>query len=232
MFMRRKLAALSAGVLVILGGGAYLAYDYYAGNHVAIQEVIPADAPVEAAAGPVDAEQLNGDWSLASDSKVYFSVTTSKETVNFEGSSVKGNWQLDTSDPAKVSAEAVLDVNTLQSGNSQRDGHVKGTRFLDAEQFPEAKFTVKTFDNLPAEWKEGEQVAFKMTGTLTVKGISKDVTFDSKAVYNQGAISMEGSSVVTFNDFGMENPHTVLLDTENNITVELRLILEKASDSV
>lgn len=98
---------------------------------------------------------------------------------------------------------------------------------MNAAQFPEAVFTLKDFGNFPQEWKEGEKVSFDMNGTLTVKGISKDVTFKSEAMYSQGVISMEGSAVVTFDDFGMQNPHTVLLDSQNDVTVQLRLQLER-----
>ncbi|WP_028611445.1 YceI family protein [Paenibacillus harenae] len=222
-----KKTVISLGALVVLAGGGYFAYDYYAGNHVTIQEVIPADAPVQAGTAAVDPTELNGEWTIQPDSKVYFSVTTSKETVNFEGAAVNGSWTIDTVDPAKMSAQGVVDINALQSGNSQRDGHVKGEGYLDAAANPEATFTVNSFENFPQEWTEGAAAAFAMNGTLTVKGVSKDVTFDAEALYSQGSFKMEGSTVVTFNDFGMKNPHTVMLDTQNDVTVQLQLNLNK-----
>lgn len=223
--MNKKMVAFAAGVLVVLGGG-YAAYDYFAGNHVTIQEAIPAAAPAQSGTS-VAASQLDGVWSIRPDSKVYVSVTTSKETVNFEGSSVQGSWTVNTSDFSQMKAEAKLQIDSLQSGNAQRDNHVQGEKFLNAAQYPEAVFTLQDFANFPQEWKEGERVSFDMNGTLTVKGISKDVTFKSEAMYNQGVISMEGSAVVTFDDFGMQNPHTVLLDSQNDVTVQLRLQLER-----
>lgn len=230
--MNVKKAAISLGVLVVLAGGAYGLYDYYAGNHVEIQEVIPADAPVQTDSGTagtaaVEPGDVNGEWTIQPDSKVYFSVTTSKETVNFEGASVTGNWMIDTDDLTKMSGQGVVDVNALQSGNTQRDGHIKGPQYLDASANPEATFTVKSFENFPKEWKEGAKATFTMNGTLTVKGISKDVAFATEALYTQGAFKMEGSTIVTFDDFGMKNPHTVVLDTENEVTVQLRLNLYK-----
>lgn len=227
MKMKLKLAAVVAGAIIVLGG-AYYAYDYYAGNHVTIQEAVPASAAASqggAAAAAVDAGKLNGDWTIQQNSKVYFSVTTSKETVNFENGTVKGNWVINTADPSKMSAEAAVGIDALQSGNSQRDGHIKGADYLNAQSFPEAKFTLKSIDNFPKEWKEGEKVSFNMTGTLTVKDKSKDVTFKTDAVYNQGVINLGGSTVVTFADFGMKNPHTVVLDTQNDVKITLSLIM-------
>ncbi|KZE74847.1 hypothetical protein AV654_28280 [Paenibacillus elgii] len=224
--MKLKLVAFAVGAVIVVGGG-YAAYDYYAGNHVAVQNVIPANASAQAAGGAVEASKLDGQWNISADSKVYFSVTTSKETVNFEGSAVKGSWVLHSSDPSKMKAEAALDLKSISSGNSQRDEHVRGEKFLNAAANPEAKFTLKSIENFPKTWKEGEKVSFDMTGTLTVNGKPKDVTFKSDAVYSQDAIRMEGSTVVTFEDFGLKNPHAVVVSTENNVTVQLRLILKK-----
>jgi polyisoprenoid-binding protein YceI len=226
MDMRKTL--LSIGVLAVLAGGGYAAYDYYAGNHVTIQQVIPTNASAPSNAAAVGAVKLDGLWTIQPESKVYLSVTTSKETVNIEGASVKGTWTIDTTDSSKMKAEGIVDTTVLQSGNPQRDNHVKGTDSLNVAAFPEAKFTVKTFENLPQEWKEGTKATFKMTGTLTIKGISKDVTFTSDALYSQGSFNIEGSTVVTFADFGMKNPHTVLLETQNDVTVQLRLVLKKS----
>lgn len=224
--MNRKTIWISAGLLVVLLGGAYGAYDYFAGNHVEIQSVIPAQAAAGGASGEViAADKLNRAWMIQQGSQAYFSVTTSKETVNFAGKSVKGSWNLNLNDPAKNTANGTVEIAALDSGNAQRDNHVKGADYLNAGQFPESTFTVKSFEKLPKEWKEGTSVPFLMAGTLTVKGISKDVTFESEAVYDKGTIKMEGDTVITFADFGMKNPHTVMLDTQNNVTVKLSLIL-------
>ncbi|NEW07880.1 YceI family protein [Paenibacillus sp. SYP-B3998] len=223
--MKKKLVGFAVGAVIILGG-AYYAYDYYAGNHVTIKEAIPVTATSNAASTKtVDVGVLNKEWSIQPDSKVYFSITTSKEKVNFEGGAVKGNWTLNVTDPAKMNAEAFVSIDNLQSGNSQRDGHVKGEDFLNAQAFPEAKFKLKSIDQFPKKWKEGEKISFNMTGTLTVKDKSKDVTFKTDAVYNQGVINLGGSTVITFDDYGMKNPHAVVLETENNIIITLSLLL-------
>ncbi|MEK3913202.1 YceI family protein [Paenibacillus sp. FSL H7-0331] len=229
--MNIRKTVLALGVAAVLIGGGYAAYDYYAGNHITIQQVIPAAAtssasvPTNSMTAAVPAK-LDGLWTIQPASKVYLSVTTSKETVNIEGASVKGTWVINTAEPNLMKAEGIVDTTVLQSGNPQRDNHVKGNDSLNTAKFPEAKFTVKSFDNFPKEWKEGSKVSFTMTGTLTIKDIAKDVTFTSEALYSQGALNVEGSTVVTFADYGMKNPHTVLLEAQNNVTVQLRLVLK------
>lgn len=230
-----KLATIITVIVIVAGGGiGYYAYDYYAGNHVEVKDVIgtsnsaangsPASGTPASAAAPAD---VNGTWSIQSASEVYFSVTTSKETVNFSVKPVTGSWTLNTAEPAQNKAEGAVDLTGLSSGNGQRDSHIKSNDYLMVDQHPKATFTVKSFENLPKEWSAGVTESFKMTGTLTVRGIAKEVTFDTKAQLDQGQLKLEGQTVVTFEDFGLKNPHTVVLSTQNDITVQLRLVLAK-----
>lgn len=227
--MNVKLVSITAVLAVAAAVGGYSAYDYYAGNHVEVKEVISTNVTsAPGAAKTVDASQVNGSWSIQPESEIYFSVTTSKETVNFVGKTVKGSWLLNTADSSGNKAEGKVDMAAFSSGNNQRDTHIKGKDYLAVDQFPEAVFTAKSFGKLPSEWKEGETVTVPISGTLTIKGISKDVTFDSKVQLSGGQLKLEGNTIVTFEDYGMKNPHTVVLNTENNITVQLRLLLNKA----
>ncbi len=229
-----KLATIITAIVIVAGGGiGYYAYDYYAGNHVEVKDVISAPTTsggtqgAATAATPAAAADVNGTWNIQSASEVYFSVTTSKETVNFSVKPVTGSWTLNTADPTQNKAEGTVELSGLSSGNGQRDNHIKGSDYLQVEQHPKATFAVKSFENLPKEWKAGVTESFKMTGTLTVRGIAKDVTFDTKAQLDGTQLKLEGQTVVTFEDYGMKNPHTVVLSAQNDVAVQLRLVLSK-----
>ncbi|MEK4853508.1 YceI family protein [Paenibacillus sp. FSL H7-0756] len=238
--MKKKTIALAAAVVVIAGAvTAFLLLNKSLGNNVEIESVIPAQsqgtetqkagtANAAAATGAaVTAEQLNGTWTIADTSKVYWSVTTSKETVNFVDPSVKGTWNVNLEDASAMKGEGTVEMSALDSGNGQRDEHVKGTDFLSVTEFPQSTFEVKSFSELPKEWTEGTAVPVKLEGTLIVKGVQKDVTFDSQALYSGGQLMLSGTTMVTFEDFGMSNPHSIVLDTENNLEVRLELTLSK-----
>ncbi|WP_169084148.1 YceI family protein [Paenibacillus sp. PL91] len=228
--MKKKgivLIASSIGVVALIGG--FIAYDYFVGNRVEIQEVIPASAPAQAASVDVSADALNGTWSIAQPSNVYFSVKTSKEEVNFSMNAVEGSWLVDLENPSVMSGEGVVDLASVTSDNPTRDSHIKEAKFLDVANYPDASFKVKSFENVKSDWKEGETVPLTIAGTLEVKGQTKDVTFASQALYSDNTLKLSGTTTVQFSDFGMENPHTVVLDTENDLTVRLELNLEKQS---
>lgn len=235
-----KKLSIVVAIVVVLLGGVYWVYDSLTGNHVDIESVIAANSTDEAS--PVssvsnvdttssestgDSASPDGAWAIQPDSKVYFSVTTSRETVNYEMDQLAGSWTVNTTDPAQSTAEGTVDLTSLDSGNSQRDGHVTGSQLLDIAQFPDATFKATSFEGLPSELTDGATFPLTINGEMTVKGMTKPVVFTGQAAYQQGALKLEASTVVTFGDFGMTNPHTVIMDTENNLTVELRLIFGK-----
>ncbi|XEC94263.1 YceI family protein [Paenibacillus tarimensis] len=236
--MKKKSKLLiAAGILIAGAVGGYTAYGKFVGNNVEIESVIPAQGQVdgssnggasESLATAVSSSELNGSWAIADASKIYWSVTTSKETVNFVNDSVQGSWNVNVDDISAMSGEGTVDMTALDSGNGMRDGHVKDERFLAVDTYPEATFKAESFSGLPAEWEEGVAVPVEMTGTLTVRGVEKEVTFASEAMYSGGQLVLSGTTTVLFSDFGMENPHTVVLETENELEVRLELVLDKA----
>ncbi|WP_019913409.1 YceI family protein [Paenibacillus sp. HW567] len=236
---KKTIAIVAAGVVVIGAITAFTLLRNSLGNNVEIESVIPAqtqgtangtssaNGAASSAGAAVTAEQLNGAWKIADTSKVYWSVTTSQETVNFVDPSVTGTWNVNLDDASAMTGEGTVEMSALDSGNGQRDEHVKSADYLSATEFPQSTFVVKSFSELPAEWTEGTAVPVQLQGTMTVKGIAKDVTFDSQAVYSGGQLMLSGKTTVTFADFGMANPHSIVLDTENNLEVRLELVLAK-----
>ena len=68
------------------------------------------------------------------------------------------------------SVSAGINVASLNTGNEQRDGHVKSADFFDAENYPVATF-VST-----AVRPNGDRYA--VDGDFTLKGITRPVTLD------------------------------------------------------
>jgi len=59
------------------------------------------------------------------------------------------------------------ELSSLDTGNTDRDNHLKSADFFDAEQFPTIEFKSTNVE------KDGDD--YKLTGDLTVKGITKPV---------------------------------------------------------
>lgn len=64
------------------------------------------------------------------------------------------------------------DVDSINTNNADRDGHLKSADFFDAAQFPTINFTSTSVA------KDGGDL--KVTGDLTVHGVTKSVTLDTE----------------------------------------------------
>jgi polyisoprenoid-binding protein YceI len=94
------------------------------------------------------------------------------------------------------------DVNSIHTGNEQRDGHLKSPDFFDA-----ANHLKITFVSTSIEKKDDTN--YKIKGTLTIKGITKPVVFDAefggigKNFQNQDVAGWELRSKLNRQDFGL-----------------------------
>ncbi|WP_441957852.1 YceI family protein [Mycolicibacterium houstonense] len=100
------------------------------------------------------------------------------------------------------SVSATIDVNSINTGNEQRDAHVRSADFFDAENHPTATF-VST-----GVRPDGDD--YIVDGDFTLKGVTKPVSL--KLEYNgvnpgmgQGAVAgFEASVVLNRKDFGID----------------------------
>lgn len=66
-----------------------------------------------------------------------------------------------------------VDVASINTDNTSRDGHLKGDDFFNAETYPKMTFKSTSFKK-----KSGNQ--YTLTGDLTIRNVTKKVTFDVK----------------------------------------------------
>jgi polyisoprenoid-binding protein YceI len=87
-----------------------------------------------------------------------------------------------------------IDMESIDTRNDQRDGHLKSPEFFDVTQFPKLTFVSKSFTS------KGNN-EFEVVGALTMKGVTKDVTL--KPVLGGISKGMDGKRVAAFEVTGM-----------------------------
>lgn len=76
----------------------------------------------------------------------------------------------DPDDPTTAGGTITVDAASIDTGNPQRDGHLRSADFLDSDNFPTITFTVKGV--APA----GD--VYKVTGDLAIHGVTKEIVLD------------------------------------------------------
>ena len=150
---------------------------------------------------------VEGEWVTASDSIVGYRV---KETIVGQKTEGVGRTSAITGSLTIVgqqvtAAEFTVDMTTLKSDSSRRDRQVN-TRILDTVNFPTAKFVLKTPIALTPEALAGADFSVDTSGTLTLRGVTKDIELTLKARLVDDVIEVNGSIEIVFTDWSIPDP--------------------------
>ncbi|MDC8003390.1 YceI family protein [Aureisphaera galaxeae] len=77
--------------------------------------------------------------------------------------------EMDGDDYTSLKVKAVIQVNSLDSNNETRDGHLKGAFWLDAATYPEIIFESTGVSKVSN--------GYEMSGNFTLHGVTKEITF-------------------------------------------------------
>lgn len=195
---------------------------------------------VAIAALAVPSLALASTWEIDSGhSSANFSVKHMMMTnVKGEFSKVTGTVTLDEKDISKSSVNATIDASTVDTRNEQRDGHLKSPDFFDVAKFPNITFKSKKVE------KAGEN-KYKVTGDLTMRGVTKEVVLDVDATFKEGKTPFGGNIVtglsattkVNRKDFGLNwnkalETGGVLVGDDVNVGLEIELTKKDAAPAV
>lgn len=95
-------------------------------------------------------------------------MMVTKVRGNFEG--VSGTIEAG-SNPESSAVTVEFDAATIDTRVADRDAHLRGPDFLDAETYPTIRFASTAVSHVDGG-------TFRMTGDLTVRGVTKPITFD------------------------------------------------------
>ena len=109
-----------------------------------------------------------------------FKLDAPLESINGSASGVSGTVTFDSENPGATTGKIVVATSSLMVPNSMQRGHMLGAQWLDAAKFPEISFEAKEFKNVKTE---GDTTTADVTGTFTLKGISKELTVPVKLTY-------------------------------------------------
>ena len=154
-------------------------------------------------------------------------------------SNVKGQFQktsgtitVNGNDPASAKIEATIDASSVDTRVEGRDEHLKGPNFLDVAKYPTITFKSTKVDAAgPNKWK--------VTGDLTLHGVTKPVVLDVEAagppIHDPMGNTPAGASAATTikrSDFGITwnkalDTGGVMVGDEVAIAIDIEVIEKK-----
>ncbi len=137
-------------------------------------------------------------WKIdTSHTKIAFSVThmmISETTGKFK--LYEGNVSSNGNDFNDASIDFTIDAASVDTDDENRDKHLRSEDFFNTEKFPKMTFKSKSF-------KKGKGKDYKLTGDLTIRGVTKPITLD--VVHNGTVKSPWGQEVAGFSLKGKLN---------------------------
>lgn len=177
-------------------------------------------------------------WQIdGSHSEIQFSVRhmmISKVRGTFE--SFSGNVELNESNPEAAVVDVTVDLNSINTRDAQRDGHLRSADFFDVENHPQAHFRSTKVERVDSKHA-------KLFGDLTIRGVTKpvtlDVTYEGSAKSPWGTTSAGFSASGKFNrkDWGLNwnqalETGGVLVGEEVQLNIEVELVKQPEAEAV
>jgi polyisoprenoid-binding protein YceI len=164
-----------------------------------------------------------------------FKLDAPLEALSGNATGISGTVTFDPVAPAATTGKIVVASSSMHVGNPMQQQHMLSDKWMDAAKFPDIAFEVKELRNVKTT---GEVTTADITGTFTLKGISKEITAPVKFTYLKDKLSQrvpnqKGDLLVirsTFNikrsDFGIMPGQ---MEEKVSDTIELTLSIAGAS---
>ena len=115
---------------------------------------------------------------------------------------ISGTLVYDAANPSKSTLDVSIDAASINTREAARDTHLKSADFFDVEKFPTLNFKATKI--------EGSGEDLKVTGDLTIHGITKSVVLEvegpsaeMKDPWGQTKIGASGKTKINRKDFGL-----------------------------
>jgi polyisoprenoid-binding protein YceI len=171
---------------------------------------------------------VEGEWVATSESVVGYRVKEILFGQSTEGvgrtNAVTGS--LVIADSTVTSATFSVDMATLTSDSDRRDRQVSG-RILDVASFPTATFELTEPIVLTPAALDGAELSVTSAGTLTLRGVTKQVSIPLVAKLVDGKVSVNGSLEIVFAEWSIPDPSISAIVVEDRGLLEFLIVFSR-----
>lgn len=157
-------------------------------------------------------------------------------TVRGEFGKVSGTVSYDPKKPQATTVDVAIETASLSTREENRDNHLKGPDFFDAEKNPTITFKSKKVE-------AAGKGKLKVSGDLTIRGVTKPATLtvvgpspEVKSPFGKTVMAASATSSVNRKDYGMVWNKTMdngglLVGEDVNIEINAELVKKEAAEA-
>ncbi|MFZ4057898.1 MAG: YceI family protein [Ferruginibacter sp.] len=158
------------------------------------------------------------NWKINNEkSSVKFTMNAHGQELIGSFTGVEGSVKFDPTDLTNSSLKCSIAVSTINTGNEKRNGHLQAAGWFDA-----AKFAAITFASTKLEATVSG--GYTATGTLSLKGTEKEISFPFTFEENKEGGIFKGSFTILRGDYGVGKTDG---DVSNEVTINLEVPVTK-----
>jgi len=126
--------------------------------------------------------------------------------------------------PASRIGPVTVDISQFKSDSNRRDNAIRG-QWLESTRFPIATFESTAIEGLPAVYVDGQEYSLKVTGNLTVRETTRQVTFDVTTRLSGTTLTGTATTTIQLSDFNI-GPINIagILQTEDRAKITLEFV--------
>jgi polyisoprenoid-binding protein YceI len=220
--MTKALIGLPLAVIAIVAAGVAVWWFAIRSDASALDDPLPIPSSLLNTASPTAASSTEPTsattgqaWTIVdgqSEADYYVGETLASlgvpSTANGKTQDITGTFYLTADGTALDTSQTssfTVDLTTLASDKERRDTRVQ--QALETGTYPTATFVAESVDGVPSAIEDGRTYEFTMTGTLTLHGVIRTVTWNVEATREQNVISAIATLDFSFADYDITPPN-------------------------
>jgi polyisoprenoid-binding protein YceI len=164
---------------------------------------------------------ITGNFALAQykpvdqGSSLQFTIKNFGFDVTGTFTGLHGTIKFDPQKPVESNFDVSIDANTVNTDNSLRDSHLRDNNYFDVKNYPNIHFVSTKVT--------GNNGAYMIHGTLTIKKQAKEISFPFTAVPSNDGYLFKGTFKINRKDFDVGGTSTI----SDNLEVVLNILTKK-----
>lgn len=232
----KKIILIGIAIVIVAGGASMFVLDNTLFAPVEVSTAVPVAPALDVSSQQAESSVSEEIVELAATDAVLYRIDAAQSEVRYEvgetffqdnrfalavgtTQGIAGELLVDFAQPLNTQiGDIVIDVSQFTSDESRRDNFIRNSG-LQSAAYPLATFSPTSIDGLPAQVAETNNLSFTMTGELTVKNVTRNVTWDVTLNLDGDQIVGTASTEILMSDYGVGPIQLAFLATEDQVNL-------------